>query len=126
MSTFSFWDFMHEGGKGTWLALLLGLAALAAAIRYAVRPERRYLRFIAALWLTLLVSVVHATVIDMAAVFHYLEDPVRAPDGQVARMLIAGLKESTRPAVLGGIFLTLVPLLVAAGLYREDRPATSS
>jgi len=37
----------------------------------------------------------------------------------MARLLVGGLKESTRPAVLGGIFLTLVPLLAAAGVYRE-------
>ena len=37
----------------------------------------------------------------------------------MARTLLLGLKESTRPAALGGIFLTLVPLLAAAGVYRE-------
>ena len=49
----------------------------------------------------------------------YFEDPARAPDKQIGRMLFMGLKESTRPAALGGIFLTLVPLLAAAGIYRE-------
>jgi hypothetical protein len=99
--------------------LLLGLLVLASATRYAIRPERLCLRFVAILWLTLLVAIVHATVTDMAAVFRYFEDPVRAPDGQFARPLLIGLKESTRPAVLGGIFLTLVPLLAAVGVYRE-------
>ena len=61
----------------------------------------------------------HATVTDVAAVFRYFEDPARAPDTQIVRMLFIGLKESTRPAALGGIFLTLVPLLAAAGVYRE-------
>jgi hypothetical protein len=119
MSTFSFGEFMREGGWGMWPVLLLGLLALASATRYALRPERLCLRFIAILWLTLLVVIVHASITDVAAVFHYLEDPVRAPDGQMARLLVGGLKESTRPAVLGGIFLTLVPLLAAAGVYRE-------
>jgi hypothetical protein len=102
-----------------WPVLLLGLVTLASAIRYAVRPEPFCLRFIAALWLTLLVAVVHATVTDLAAVFRYFEDPARAPDSQVTRLLLTGLKESTRPAALGGIFLTLVPLVGAAGIYRE-------
>ena len=69
--------------------------------------------------MTLLVAVVHATVTDLAAVFRYFEDPARAPDSQIARTLLIGLKESTRPAALGGIFLTLVPLLAAVGVYRE-------
>ena len=119
MGTFSFVEFMREGGWGMWPIMLLGVVTLASATRYAIRPERLCLRFIAILWVTLLTAVVHASVTDVAAVFHYLEDPVRAPDGQVARLLVTGLKESTRPAALGGIFLTLVPLLAAAGVYRE-------
>jgi hypothetical protein len=38
--------------------------------------------------------------------------------GRVVRVLFGGLKESTRPVGLGGIFLTLSPLLVAGGVYR--------
>jgi hypothetical protein len=125
-STTSFGDFMHEGGWGMWPVLLLGLVSLASATLYAVRPGRSSLPFVAALWLTLLTAVVHASVTDLAAVFRYFEDPVRAPDSQIARLLLVGLKESTRPAALGGIFLTLVPLLAAAGIYRERRLPTSS
>jgi len=102
-----------------WPILALGLAALATAARHAVRPEPSWLRFVAALWVTLLVAVVHATVTDVAAVFRYFEDPARAPDSEIARTLLIGLKESTRPAALGGIFLTLVPLCAAVGLYRD-------
>ena len=126
---FSFSEFMREGGWGMYPILLLGIVTLASATRYAIRPERLCLRFLAVLWVTLLVAVVHATVTDVAAVFRYLEDPARAPDGQMARLLVAGLKESSRPAALGGIFLTLVPLLAAAGIYREyglGRSAVSS
>lgn len=129
MPSFSFSEFMHEGGWGMWPILLLGLVALASAIRYALRPERLCLRFLAVLWVTLLTAVVHATVTDVAAVFKYFEDPVRAPDNQIVRMLFIGLKESTRPAALGGVFLTLVPLLAAVGVYREyglGKPAISS
>jgi hypothetical protein len=126
LSTSSFGEFMREGGWGMWPVLMLGLVALASAIRYAVRPEPSSLRFVAALWLTLLVAIVHASVTDLAAVFRYFEDPGRAPDSQIARTLLIGLKESTRPAALGGIFLTLVSLLAAVGIYRERRPAISS
>ena len=119
MASFSFVEFTREGGWGMWPVLLIGLLALASATRYALRPERLCLRFVGLLWLTLLVAVVHASVTDVAAVFRYFEDPVRAPDNQIVRLLFTGLKESTRPAALGGIFLTLVPLLAAAGVYRE-------
>jgi hypothetical protein len=118
MEHFSFADFMKEGGWGMWPVLLLGLAGVASAARYAARPVPAWLRFVAALWVTLAVVIVHAVITDLAAVFRYLEDPARAPDPQFARLLVTGLKESTRPAALGGIFLTLMPLLAAVGLYR--------
>jgi hypothetical protein len=119
MGIFSFSEFMREGGWGMYPILLLGIVALASATRYAIKPERLCLRFVAVLWVTVLAAVVHATVTDLAAVFRYFDDPVRAPDDQIVRLLFGGLKESTRPAALGGIFLTLVPLLAAAGIYRE-------
>ena len=102
MPTFSFVEFMREGGWGMYPVLILGLVGLASSVRYAARPERYCLRFIAVLWVTLVVAVTHATVTDVAAVFAYLEDPARAPDGQMARLL------------------TLIPLLAAAGIYRES------
>lgn len=118
MDKFSFGDFIKEGGWGMWPVMLLGLAVVAAAFRYASRPEAPWLRFVAALWLTLLVVTVHAVITDLAAVFHYLEDATRVPDAQFARVLVTGLKESSRPAGLGGIFLTLAPLIIAVGFYR--------
>ena len=129
MGSFSFGTFMQEGGWGMWPVMLLGIAGLAGAGRYVVRPERTWLRFAAALWLALVVVVIHAVVIDVAAVFRFLESPSGGvPDAQVARVLMTGLKESSRPAALGGIFLALIPLLVAAGIYREGvvRPAAAS
>ena len=60
------------------------------------------LRFAAALWLTLLVAVAHASLTDVAAVLGYFDDPGRATDSEIPRLIIRGLKESTRPAVLGG------------------------
>jgi len=120
MASFSFGEFMREGGWGMWPVLLLGLASLVGGVQYAVRPERRTLQVVAALWATLLVAIVHASLTDVAAVFKYLQDPARAPDAQLPRLLLVGLKESSRPAALGGIFLTLIPLLAAAGLYRSN------
>ena len=118
MDGFSFGNFMKEGGWGMMPVLLLGLAAVAAAGRYAARPNAPWLRFVAALWVTLAVVVVHAVVTCIAAVCAHASDPDRAPDALLTRILLTGLKESTRPAALGGVFLTLVPLLAAVGLYR--------
>ena len=118
MDGFSFGDFMKEGGWGMVPVLLLGLAAVAAAVRYAARPNAPWLRFVAALWVTLAVVVVHAVVTCIAAVCAHTAAPDLTPDAMLTRLFLNGMKESTRPAALGGVFLTLVPLLAAVGLYR--------
>jgi len=118
MDDFSFGSFMKEGGWGMVPVLLLGVATVAAAGRYAARPDASWLRFVSALWVTLIVVVMHAVVTDVAAVFQHTADPARTPDAELPRILLIGLKESTRPAALGGVFLTLAPLLAAVGLYR--------
>jgi hypothetical protein len=119
MGQFSFREFMAEGGWGMWPILLFGVLALVVGARFATTPARSGLRFVAVLWVTLLAAVVHATVTDLAAVFHHFELVPPAPDDRIVMMLFIGLKESTRPAALGGVFLTLVPLCVAVGVYRE-------
>ena len=70
MTGFSFSQFMMEGGWGMYPILLLGAVTLASATRYALRPERLCLRFVSILWLTLMVVGVHASITDVAAVFH--------------------------------------------------------
>ena len=110
MATFSFSEFMREGGWGMWPVMLLGLVALASATRYAIRPERLCLRFVALLWLTLLVAVVHASVTDVAAVFRLFRGSgprARQPDRAHA---LRGPQGVDAPRRAGGIFLTLVPL----------------
>lgn len=117
MGHFSFWEFMLEGGWGMWPILLFGVVALGSAARYGVTPHRSSLRFVALLWVTLLATVAHATVTDLAAVFAYFETH---PASAVTSALLIGLKESSRPMALGGIFLTLIPLLGAVGVYRAS------
>jgi hypothetical protein len=116
-ATSSFGEFMREGGWGMWPVLLLGLVTLASAIRYAVRPEPSSLRFVAALWLTLLVRS-SASVTDLAAVFRYFEDPGRAPIPDRAHPH-RPQKSSARRA--RGIFLARVAPR-HGGIYRERRP----
>jgi hypothetical protein len=119
MGHFSFMEFMVEGGWGMWPILLLGMVTLTGAARYGMAPDRGWLRFVAVLWVTLLAAVAHATVTDLAAVCAHFEGTGARSGEPLAPLLLTGLKESTRPAALGGIFLTLVPLLAAIGMYRE-------
>jgi hypothetical protein len=120
MEPFSFAEFMREGGWGMWPVLVLGLVAVAAAAGSCIRPQRLSLRFVGLVWLTLDVVIVHAVITDLAAVFRGVSEMSWPGNSEFVRMVFAGLKESSRPAALGGIFLTLVPLIAAIGVYRRS------
>jgi hypothetical protein len=111
-------QFFVEGGWGMYPVLVMGLLLIGSSIRYAIDTEPVRLRFIAAISLALVVTMVHATWTCFAAVFHYLE---QSKDEQLARSLMTGLMESTRPATLGGALLVVGLILVAAGVYRSGR-----
>lgn len=116
-----FGEFFVEGGWGMYPTLIFGLSAVGGAIWFALKPEPRRLAFTAGMWLTLVSAIVHATWTDVASVMAYLEDPKKAPDGEIVRTLFTGLKESTRPGAFGGIFLTLTLLIVSVGALRAQK-----
>lgn len=114
-------DFFVEGGWGMVPTLVFGVITVGGAIWFALAPEPRRLAFTAAMWLTLASAIVHATWTNLASVMAYIEDPAKTPDGAIARTLVTGLKESSRPGALGGLFLTLALLVVAIGAIRSPR-----
>src|SRR5947209_18065199 len=113
------WEFIREGGGGMFSTLAFGGVLLVAAVRCAWRPERRRLGFIFGMWATTLVQIVHATWTDFAAVAHATSSE-EMPPALVMRVLLEGFKESTRPGVLGGLFLVLSLLFVSIGLQRAS------
>jgi hypothetical protein len=115
MQGFSFVEFMVEGGWGMWPVLLFGATCLGGGLRFAVRPDRRWLAFTGAMWLTVVTTIAHAIVTDVGAVLRFLATSAQEHTTQI---LFQGLRESLRPAALGGFFLTLAALAVAVGAYR--------
>ncbi|MBI4703791.1 MAG: hypothetical protein HY744_21995 [Deltaproteobacteria bacterium] len=114
-------QFFIEGGWGTWPTLVFGLVLLWAAGRYAWDGAPPRLRFAVAMAVVEAVTCVHAVLSGLATVSWYLEDPKRAPDAQLVRILMTGIKESSRSGMLGGTFLLLASVLVAIGVYRTGR-----
>jgi len=119
MKNFDLWLFFAEGGWGMYSTLLFGLIAVGGAIWFARKPEPRRLAFTAAMWLTLFTAAAHATWTNVAAVCAYLSDETRAPAGDIPRIFFMGMKEASRPGALAGIFLTLIPILLAVGAMRS-------
>jgi hypothetical protein len=114
-------EFFQEGGWGMYPVLVLGLMLVVSAGRYTFDGEPVRLRFIGVLSLTHLAFIATALTSDVAKVFWYLQSPERVPDAELWRILFEGLKESSRPALLGFPLLGLALILVSAGVYRVGR-----
>jgi hypothetical protein len=114
-------QFFVEGGWGMYPVLVLSLILVACAGRYAFDSEPVRLRFITALSLTLLAFIVGSVTAGAAKVFWYLESPERVPDAMLPRIFAEGMKECSRPAVLGLPLLGLALILVCIGVYRDER-----
>ncbi len=86
-------DFFVEGGWGMWPILVFGMVTVGAGlpVRPAARPGK--LKFIAAMGLTTLVATIHATWIDLGAVFSYLSDPAKVPDARLRARARRGAEE---------------------------------
>ncbi len=110
-----------EGGFGMFPVLVFGLITIFAAGRYAFDGQTPRLRFVVAMSVVLCASMAHSMLSNVAAVFSFLQDPERAPDGELSRILFTGLMESTRPGALGGALLVLALVLVAVGVYRAGQ-----
>lgn len=117
-----FAEFFVEGGWGMYPTLIFGVTTVGGALWFALKPEPRRLAFTAAMWLTLVSATIHATWTDLAAVSAYLaETTQKQPDAQVLPIIFQGLKESTRPGTMGGMFLTLGLLIVGIGALRAPK-----
>ena len=114
-------DFFMEGGWGMYPVLVLGVMLVVSAARYAIDGEAARLRFVTALSLSLVASIATACTADVAKVFWYLQSPERVPDALFLRILVEGLKESSRPAMLGLPLLGLASIAVSIGVYRTGR-----
>jgi len=116
-------DFFLEGGWGMWTILVFGLVAVGAAGRFAYSPERHMLWLVISMSITLIITTAHATWSDLATVSHFLSDITREgkPSQEVQSIFFQGFKESTRPGLFAGLFLTLTWLLVSIGFLRGAR-----
>ena len=113
--------FFMEGGWGMYPVLVLSVILVVSAARYAIDGEPARLRFVSALSLALVASIATALTANVSAVFYYLESPERVPDAEYLRILAMGLKESSRPAMLGLPLLGLALIAVSIGVYRTGR-----
>ena len=110
---------MLEGGFPMWFLLLFGLLALAAALRFAQRPEPRHLRLAAALGLATAWTTLTATCAALAAVGKHAPEYQRShPGTSLPEVVLLGFAESMSAGILGFTLLSLIALCIAVGFFR--------
>ena len=116
-------EFFKDGGFGMWPILFMGLASLVAAGIFAWKPDPKKLGFIGAMALATLFATVGATLTDVGTVCHAVANDERIAEKDRPLVFLQGMRESTRPGVFGTTVLSVVALLVAAGMSRRPREA---
>jgi hypothetical protein len=111
-------SFFQEGGTAMYPVLVIGLILVWSGCRYAIDLEPARRSFVGALSLAHLVFIAEGVVTDVATVFWSLSDETRWSAERRPLILLKGLKESSRPAILGLGLLGLALLAVAIGVYR--------
>lgn len=111
-------------GPFFWFVVIVGLATLAMAIKFALRPAERSLAILRPLCAATAFSSLAAFLMGLANGLVFLSRSLeRASDGaasaRVWPVFIAGLAESPAALVLGFAVLSVVWLLVAVGMRRQ-------
>ena len=109
----------QAGGWVMWFVLLFSGLAIAAAGRFAWRPDPTQLERIKHLSRAVAWSIVNGVASDFAAVaVNVPANPAWAHSPDLALIVLGGFGESMSPAILGGGALSVVSLLCAAGHAR--------
>jgi uncharacterized membrane protein len=112
---------VREGGFPVFFLLAFGLLAMIFAVRFASAPTQRALRTCLALSAATLLTAINGMFAAVAAVGHHAPDYVRQhPDKTLAEVVLLGLGESMSAGILGFTVLSLVALIVALGVYRQN------
>lgn len=111
-------------GPFFWFVVVVGLATIAVAITFALRPTERTLAVLRPLCAATLFSALAAFLLGIANGLVALGRALdRATDAAASagvwRMFIDGLAESPAPLILGFALVSVSWLLVAVGLRRQ-------
>jgi hypothetical protein len=115
------WTLLREGGIPIAFILVVGVAALVAAVGCARRPTEARIRFASQLARALLYGTLVGLFADLAAVLHKAPAIAEAQGLDLTRTLLVGFGEATSPAILGFAMLALVSLFLAVAARRLAR-----
>jgi len=103
-------EFFRSGGFGMFPVLVFGSLAVASAVLWAIRGERRHLRLMLALAVTSVTAGLLALCMGLINVFRYVQ---HVPPEEQVRMVTLGISESLSPLALA-LTLDVVTGVIAA------------
>jgi hypothetical protein len=112
---------VREGGFPVFFLLGFGLIAMTFAVRFALAPSWRLLKTTLALSAATALTSINGIFAALSAVGHQAPEYVKHhPDMSLAEVSLLGLGEAMSPGILGFTVLSLIALIVALGVYRQD------
>lgn len=112
---------VREGGFPVLFLLAFGLLAMAFAVRFATAPTQRVFRTTLALSAATLLTSINGIFAAFSAVAHHAPEYVKRHPGQsLAEVVLLGFGESMSPGILGFTLLSLIALILALGVYRQN------
>jgi hypothetical protein len=110
-----------EGGFPVIFLLAFGLLAMAFAVRFATAPTQRVFRTTLALSAATLLTAINGIFAAFSEVAHHAPEYVKNhPHSSLAEVVLLGFGESMSPGILGFTLLSLIALILALGIYRQN------
>ncbi len=116
-------EFFSEGGFPMVPIAILGLASLALAAWYAVKPNARMLPLVRATASAALLAGVLGTVLGVKETLRAITGTPALVGENMSRIAMAGLAESSNNLVLALVLVVMAVLAVGVGGYRSKEPA---
>ena len=112
-------EFFLAGGVPMFGVLVCGVAALVAAIRFAMSPDKRKVAAVVALSVASTSSSLLGFAADVSTTFRAVsQNPEWQKPELMPIILLQGIHESFSPVILGFALLTVIWLVMAVGFRR--------
>jgi hypothetical protein len=108
---------IRDGGFPMFFLLAFGLAALAFSVRFAAAPSQRALRTALCLSAATGFTAITGICAALAKVGHHAP---AFPKSRLAEIVLLGIAESLSAGILGFTMLSLIALILALGVHRQN------
>jgi hypothetical protein len=112
-------EILREAGWGAWPVMLFGLTSLTLAIRYAVKPQRRFLPLIIGFGVATILAGFLGTMTGLQHSVSHIE----AVTPERRWIVLIGLREALHNMVMAFVIECVVTLVATVGGYRQVKAA---